>query len=182
MARASSKTTPSTHVLVNKTTTNVSLEGGRISIPAGGWVHVTSKDIESDHVVQAARRGWIHIQHSEPGTPASPEKTPVEIVQSPNAGSTTFPADHVKPKQVERAETVPANPQAAPTTSSTGATAPAVPEPVLGAKRAEFVAKRKAEDKARTKAPEATAPVTETTTASAETTATPAETTTATAE
>ena len=87
--------------LVNESTSNVSLIGGAVLVPRGGYAPVPAVRAEHEEVIAASLRGWISISDTEPGIDPKgvPSTIEAEIAKSPYEGSTTYPGKEEEKKE-----------------------------------------------------------------------------------
>lgn len=106
--------------LINDSTANVSLVGGAVLVPRGGYTAVPAARAEHEEVIAASLRGWISITDTQPGG-ISPAGTvsPIEaeLAKDPFEGSTTYPGKGEDPEPVKVEDT--ADTQAAPASKTT---------------------------------------------------------------
>ena len=75
----------------NKSTYNVSLLDGRITIPVGAKHQINDKDADHDSIQHAEEKGWITIEGAKSSTAAPKAAKAPEISENPIIGSTTIP-------------------------------------------------------------------------------------------
>ena len=77
--------------LHNKSTANVSLMEGRITIPVGGKVGIADSQASDESIQHALGRGWISIEGAKSSTPTPKEVEPITFTPDEFKGSTTIP-------------------------------------------------------------------------------------------